>query len=204
MAGVSGKVFITDDPSNFHETITASIRVPAPEIPTNWSDVWREIQYKEHVIEIGHNIAGNVSSITVTPDAIEVQASLTAPRRGRPGEYASINDPAIGFSIFQARYDVWWKLIGARISCVNKDNRSDPDQAMDAVGGVLPNGTPWKLPLPEAVALVKRGHRFYVEQPIGDRVEVVVERSRYGKEYLKTVADNKKPNNLLALPECSG
>lgn len=203
LAGVSGKVYFTDDLSNFHETVTASIRVSAPELPPTWTDTWREVHYEEHIATIGHGLLPDmVRSITVKPDAIEVQASLAAARR-RPGQLASILDPARGFSIFQARYDVWWRLIGARITCVNKPKRNDPVNHIHSVGGELPDGTAWKLPLAEAVALIKRGHRFYVEQPVGDRVEVVIGRSQYGNEYLKTVADNDKPNNLLSLPECS-
>lgn len=205
VAGVSGKVFIADDLSNYHESVSARIRVPAPELPPAWSDVWREMRYEEHIIKIGQGLEPNlVRSITVKPDAIEVQASLTArPHAPRPGEHASIFDPAAGYAIFQAHYDVWWRLIGARISCVSKRVRSDPAEHIQTVGGVLPDGTHWKLRLAEAVALVKRGHRFYVEQPASDRVDVVIERSRYGNEYLKTVADNEEPNNLLALPECA-
>jgi len=200
LALVSGKVFYTDDLSNFHETVAASITVPAPDVPSSWSDVWKEMHYEEVVITEGLG-PNAVRSITATTTGIEVHASITAVRR-RPDQLASVLDPGRGYSVFQARYNVWWKFIGARISCINKPVRNDPATHIHSVGGLLPDGTPWKLTLGEAIALVKQGHKFYVEQPVGDRVDVVVERSRWGNEYLKTVADFDEPNNLLALPEC--
>lgn len=90
---------------------------------------------------------------------------------------------------------------GARISCINKARRDDL-MPIQYVGGIHPDGRPWKLSLRQAIAEVENGHGFYVEQPEGDRVEVVVAVSRFGHKYLKTVADGDDPNNLLALPEC--
>jgi len=48
----------------------------------------------------------------------------------------------------------------------------------------------------------KRTEAFYVEQPTGDQVDVIVSVSRFGNKYLKTTADGDEPNNLLNLPEC--
>jgi hypothetical protein len=90
-----------------------------------------------------------------------------------------------------------------RIRCINKTHRSDPHERISHIGGVNDDNTRWKLGLAEAIRGVESGKwSFYVEQPQGDRVNVVVAVSAYGNKYLKTVADGDQPNNLLALPEC--
>lgn len=89
-----------------------------------------------------------------------------------------------------------------QISCINKDGRYDPHEAITHVGG-FHNGKRWKLTRVDAVRYIEDGtYKFYVNvnnHPI--RVIVVV--SRNGNKYLKTVADGDEPNNLLALDECS-
>src|SRR2546425_2837912 len=128
IAGVAGKVFIADDLSNYHETVSAAVGISAPPIPPSWSEVWRELVFKETVLRIGIALTpDHVRTITPRSDGIDVSASMTA-RGSRPGGRASIHDPANNRSIFQARYSVSWMLVGARISCVNKPIRKDPDQ----------------------------------------------------------------------------
>jgi hypothetical protein len=69
-----------------------------------------------------------------------------------------------------------------------------------AVGGVDALGQPWRLSEDAAIAAIDAGRRnFYVERPVGDRVQVVVAR-RGRRRYMKTTADGDRPNNLLELP----
>lgn len=90
-----------------------------------------------------------------------------------------------------------------RIECVNKTPRQDPHLRISHVGGRNGDGTRWKLSQPEAVAGAQSERwSFYVEQPPGHRVEVIVATSRYGHPYLKTRADGEQPNNLLSLSAC--
>ena len=91
---------------------------------------------------------------------------------------------------------------GSEISCITKSRRKDPTQRIQFVGGLHPDGRRWRLSLAEAIAEIERGQQFYVEQPAGDRVKVVVAVSRRGHQYLKTEADGDLPNNLLSLAEC--
>jgi hypothetical protein len=90
-----------------------------------------------------------------------------------------------------------------RIECINKTDRNSAHERIAFFGGRNADGTRWRLGQADAVAGVKSGkYSFYVERPAGHPVDVVVARSQFGHEYLKTVADGEHPNNLLALPEC--
>ncbi len=88
------------------------------------------------------------------------------------------------------------------IKCVNKTDRFNPHERIKAIGGVNPNGSPWKIAQEHAIASIEQGvHQFYVR--VGyQEVDVVVAVSRFGNKYLKTTADGDEPNNLLSLYEC--
>jgi hypothetical protein len=54
----------------------------------------------------------------------------------------------------------------------------------------------------EAVGAIESGRlEFFVRQE-GRQVDVIVATSRSGNRYLRTVADDDEPNNLLSLPRC--
>jgi len=117
------------------------------------------------------------------------------------------NSPGDGNGSFRVRVRVWgdriWGMLGPRatqIRCIVRDS-DDPDRRIDTIGGVLADGTSWRLSLDDAVAAAKEGHEFFAEDPDGHNVSVVVA-TRQGRDYLRTVADGDWPNNLLALPDC--
>ena len=88
------------------------------------------------------------------------------------------------------------------IKCINKTDRYDPHERIKAIGGVNHDGSNWKLPQQEAVQAIKAGKYSFFVQVLGRQVDVIVARSRFGHEYIKTVADGEHPNNLLSLYEC--
>ena len=88
------------------------------------------------------------------------------------------------------------------IKCISKTDRFDPHERITAIGGVNPNGSSWKLSQEQAIQDIKAGkYAFYVSKN-GQVVDVIVAKSRFGNEYIKTVSDGEQPNNLLSLYEC--
>lgn len=92
--------------------------------------------------------------------------------------------------------------IGVRVDCVTRTNRVSPFRRIRAIGGLGQDGLRWRLS-EEAAAIAIETHRaaFYLESPVGRRVEIVVARGR-GRRYLKTESDGESPDRLLALPDC--
>jgi len=88
------------------------------------------------------------------------------------------------------------------IKCINKTDRFNPHERIDAIGGVNQDGSQWKLSQQQAIQDIKAGkYSFYVKKN-NQIVDVIVARSRFGNEYIKTVSDGEHPNNLLSLYEC--
>jgi len=88
-----------------------------------------------------------------------------------------------------------------RITAVSKLEGGAPQSRITAVGGLRPDGTAWRMSVADAAKAIRRGDRFYVEEPAGDPVDVEVGTTGAGVDYLRTVSDGEEPNNLLALPE---
>ena len=93
-----------------------------------------------------------------------------------------------------------------RIRCVVKTDRTGAHERIHSVGGVKPDGSPWKLTQDKAISDIEDGtYVFYIESPVGHRIDVIVAVSVGGKslnKYLKTIADREQPGKLLSLPTC--
>jgi hypothetical protein len=84
-----------------------------------------------------------------------------------------------------------------RVTCARHGRTPDGRRRIVALGG-----SGWMLPAEAVISRIEAGARFFVEQPAGDSVQVVVATSALGQSYLKTEADGNEPNNLLSLPTC--
>lgn len=92
--------------------------------------------------------------------------------------------------------------MAVRITHIDKDDRYDAHERIQAIGGINPNLTTWKRSQTTAIEDIERGrYSYYVTDGSGRAVDVIVAVSRFGNKYIKTVADGESPNNLLSLPE---
>lgn len=89
-----------------------------------------------------------------------------------------------------------------QIDCIEKADRYDPTEAIQRIGGRNPDGTRWNISQKEAIAGIKSGKWTFYVMSGGRKVNVIVGRSRYGNDYIKTEADDYEPNNLLSLHSC--
>ncbi len=89
-----------------------------------------------------------------------------------------------------------------QIRCINKDPRNNIYEAITHIWWINQNWSNWKLSQKQAIADIKKWiYSFYVEFK-WNRVNVIVSKSKFWNEYLKTENDWDEPNNLLSLPEC--
>ena len=91
-----------------------------------------------------------------------------------------------------------------RVMCIYKpSNRNDPHSRIERIGGRGHEGTsgkPWQISEELAIKLIKAGNdRFWVAGKPSAWVEIA---KHNGREYLRTIPDNTKKNNLLSLPDC--
>jgi hypothetical protein len=89
-----------------------------------------------------------------------------------------------------------------QVRCINKNPRNDPHKRITHIGGVNGDNTRWKLTEDDAISGIKTGKWTFYVSVDGRTVDVIIAKSQYGHEYLKTTADGVEPNNLLSLPEC--
>lgn len=94
-----------------------------------------------------------------------------------------------------------------RIRCVVKTDRTGAHERIHAMGGAKSDGSHWKLTQEEAIPCIEDGtHVFYIETPLGHRIDVIVAVGTEGgkslHKYLKTTADREQPGKLLSLPTC--
>lgn len=88
------------------------------------------------------------------------------------------------------------------IKCISKSDRFNPHERIINIGGLNPNGSRWKLDQKDAIQGIKDNKWTFYVTKLGKTVRVIIAKSPYGHEYLKTEADGEQPNNLLSLPEC--
>jgi len=95
--------------------------------------------------------------------------------------------------------------MSVRITCINKDNghHYDPYEAITDLGWLNEHtGHSGKSTLKQMVDFLEERNIAYVKDAWGNIAYLVVETSRFGNKFVKTVADGKKTDNLLQLSEC--
>jgi hypothetical protein len=95
--------------------------------------------------------------------------------------------------------------MAVRITCITKDygNHYDRHEAIQYLTWVneqtRASGRSTRL---EIVQFLERRGVAYTKDAFGNVAYLVVRVSPYGNKYVKTIADGKETDNLLALPEC--
>jgi hypothetical protein len=89
-----------------------------------------------------------------------------------------------------------------QVKCIRKrGSHYDPHERIEGIGGGETILGRWYHPEDTAITYIEAGINNYYVSVNGRTVDVVVA-VHSGRKYLKTRADNYRPDNLLALPEC--
>lgn len=83
-----------------------------------------------------------------------------------------------------------------QVTCVNKRDRFNPHEKIQRIGGAG-----WSKPEEVAIQEIESGTNSFYVNVNGRDVDVIVA-THLGRKYLKTRADDYRPDNLLSLPEC--
>lgn len=87
------------------------------------------------------------------------------------------------------------------ITCVTKAPDAHPEQSIASVGGIRPDGKPWKLSEKEVIQSIESGRSFHIM--VGRQHVPVIVATQHRQKYIKTVLDRDAPTQLLRLPECT-
>jgi hypothetical protein len=88
-------------------------------------------------------------------------------------------------------------MADVQVTCINKLNRDSSHEGITHLGG--PN---WKWTRQAVIASIEAAANTFFTKVDGKRADVAVVNGANGK-YVRTHADGKWNDNLLALPECS-
>jgi hypothetical protein len=107
---------------------------------------------------------------------------------------------------FEVYVTVWGPDVPIRsarfVDCARRDD-TDPDRAIDLIGGIKQTGQRWSAKIDDAVRLLNNGVLLYVLTPGGGLTEVyAVEGDSDTKPHLRTSPTPGGDDNLNELPEC--
>jgi len=90
-----------------------------------------------------------------------------------------------------------------QVSCINKPNRESRHEHITHIGNIANR---WRMTREEAVRRIdaKTGAFYTVERVSGRKMYIGVVRETGKTPYLRTQADGKWNDNLLAQDECNG
>lgn len=84
-----------------------------------------------------------------------------------------------------------------QVTCINKQPRQDPHEGITHLGGVN-----WRWTRQQVIESIEARTNTFYTLVSGNRADIGVVHGPNGK-YVRTYADGKWNDNLLALPECS-
>ena len=87
-------------------------------------------------------------------------------------------------------------MADVQVRCINKQPRNDPHEGITHLGG-----DQWKWTRQQVVTSIEAKTNTFFTYVGGKRADVGVVNGQNGK-YVRTYADGKWNDNLLALPEC--
>jgi len=88
-------------------------------------------------------------------------------------------------------------MASLQVTCIRKrGGHYNPRERIQGIGG-----SDWYQTEDSAIADIENSANSYYVSAGGRTVDVIVA-VHNGRKYLKTVADDYSPDNLLALPEC--
>jgi len=88
------------------------------------------------------------------------------------------------------------------VNAINKPHRQSPHEHITHIGN---NNADWRMTREEAIRRIEtRQDSFYtVDRTTGKKIPIEVVREAGKVPFLRTKADGKWNDNLLAMPECS-
>lgn len=95
-------------------------------------------------------------------------------------------------------------MVDVKITCITLSSTNALHEHITHVGSpqFTPTGSKWTV-AQVVVAIENKLHTFYVKDSLGNRADVgVVDPGGGRKKFIRTYADGKWNNNLLALPVC--
>lgn len=89
-------------------------------------------------------------------------------------------------------------MADVQVTCINKQPRQNPHEGITHLGGAT-----WRSTRQEVIASIHAGTNTFYTRVAGTRADVGIVDGPNGP-YLRTHADGRWNDNLLALPECQG
>ncbi len=88
-------------------------------------------------------------------------------------------------------------MADAQVTCINKQPRDNTHEGITHLGGAG-----WKWTRADVIVSIEAKTNTFFTKVDGNRAEIGVVNGANGK-YVRTYADGKWNDNLLALPECA-